>query len=80
MDYLRTDFLSFRNKIKNSQIDQLINKDLLVSHKYIGNFEIEDISSLDIIKKNSILFSDVLDFDYTKILNKDNIHVLPQYF
>ena len=41
MDYLRTDFLSFRNKIKNSQIDQLINKDLLVSHKYIGNFEIE---------------------------------------
>ena len=76
MDYLRTDFLSFRNKIKNSQIDQLINKDLLVSHKYIGNFEIEDISSLDIIKKNSILFSDVLDFDYTKILNKDNIHVI----
>ena len=76
MDYLRTDFLSFRNKIKNSQIDQLINKDLLISHKYSGNFGIEDISSLDILKKNSILFSDVLDFDYTKILNTDNIHVV----
>lgn len=76
MDYSRTDFLSFRNKIKNSQIDQLINKDLLVSQKYSGNFEIEDISSLDKLKKNSILFSDVLDFDYTKILNKDNIHVV----
>ena len=74
MNYKRSDFLSFRNKIDNSQIDQLINKDLLVSHKCSENFDIDDISSLDILKKNSILFSDVLDFDYTKILNKGDIH------
>ena len=76
MDYLRSDFSPFRNKIKNNQIDKIITKDLLITHSCKDNFIVNEISSLDNIKKNSILFSDVLDFDYSKILNLENIHVI----
>ena len=76
MNYHKSDFLIFRNKIKNSQINQSINKNLLIDHKCKNNFDIEEISSLDIQKKNSILFSDILDFDYSKISYKDNIHII----
>ena len=76
MDYLRSDFSPFRNKIRNNQIDKIITKDLLITHSCKDNFIVNEISSLDNIKKNSILFSDVLDFDYSKILNLENIHVI----
>lgn len=76
MDYLRSDFLFFRNKIKNSQINQNLKKDHLIDHKCNKNFDIKEISSLDNLKNNSILFSDVLDFDYFRISKNDNIHII----
>ena len=76
MDYLRSDFSPFRNKIRNNQIDKIITKDLLITHSCKDNFIVNEISSLNNIKKNSILFSDVLDFDYSKIVNLENIHVI----
>ena len=76
MNYNRSEFLILRNKISNRQINQYLKENLLVDHKSKNNFGIEEISSLDILKKNSILFSDILDFDYSKISNNDNIHII----
>ena len=76
MDYLRSDFSPFRNKIRNTQIDKNIPKDLLIAHSCKDNFIVNDISSLNNIKKNSLLFSDFLDFDYSRIVNIENIHVI----
>ena len=69
----RLDFFPIKERIMVSDLNNLIN-DEIISESINKNFEIDDISSLNEYRKNSIIFLEkhIKDFDYLP----NNIHII----
>ena len=71
ISYNRCDFFPKKNDFSSKQVLNLLSKNI-VHESFFNNFEINDISSLKILKKNSILFLD----KYKKITEIDLKNIL----
>ena len=72
-DFIRSNFFPYKNKYDLKKL-----KNLLKNENYItiilNNFEIKDISSLNLLRDNSLLFLEA-DLKISEI-NKKNIHII----
>lgn len=80
IDFNRTDFFPFRNKIFSYDLENLF-QNIVVGTYIKDNFEIKDISSLEYIRKRSIAFvfgkKDISKFENLNVVvtdSKDNIN------
>ena len=71
--FKRSNFFPLKKKFKISNINSLL-KDSIIYQNIEKNFEIDDISSLKLIRDNSILF--LVDELNDKNIKENNIHVI----